>query len=712
MSKNAILEIGVEHLPSRFVGPALQQIGDKTRTMLSEERLRCKTVSTCGTLRRLTVILEGIEEKSDPLEKKTLGPSAKLLKDPNGNFTPQALGFAKSQGVDVEKLEVVTSPKGEVLQACKVIPGEAAAKVLARLFSGLIKSLQFPKNMEWEESRFRFARPIRNLLALHGRKVVPIELAGIRSSNKALGATIGAKPILIEEAGKYAQKLRLNCVLVHYEDRKQALTKAIDHAMKRLKAKVDLDDGLLDEIVYLTEHPVPVVGSFQKEFLGLPKALLTIVLKKQLKFFPVIGERGELLPHLVGVRDGISEGQKEVQEGFERVLEARFNDARFFYERDRKSRLEEKAEKLKGVLFQKGLGTLWDKTERVVACVGSICDVLEAKEIQPNRAAAERIARLAYADLVTEIVKEFPELQGIMGGHYARADGESERVAVGVEEFYYPLSAKSPLSGTLEASIASLAGKIDTLAALFSAGLKPSGSEDPFALRRAGTAIVRIIIEKQLPLDLLALAERSFGSIAPMADFERKLEVLNPKAPQKPISLELIYKDLTEFLWQRFENWFEEIGYAADEIRAVSENGLRDLPRTFKRLAAVHALRPNQEFLTLASTFKRAANILKQAKNGAESHNVDATLFDEEGEKSLHEAIERVQGSVSERLAREEFEDALKELLALKPFVDKFFDTVRVMDAAETVKTNRLALLGRLVRLFKSVADLSTLQAS
>lgn len=712
MSKNAILEIGVEHLPSRFVAPALRQLESNGRSLLSQERLRCKNVWACGTLRRLTVILEGVEEKSDPLEKRALGPAARLLKDEKGNFTPQALGFAKSQGVDVEDLQIVASPKGDVLQASKVIPGEAAGKVLTRLFPDLIKSLQFPKNMEWEESRLRFARPIRNLLALHGRKVVPFELAGVRSSNKALGAAIGAKPVVIDEAGKYVHKLRLQCVLVQYEDRKSSLTKAIDHAMRRLKAKVDLDEALLEEILYLTEHPVPIIGNFQKEFLGLPKALLTTVLKKQLKFFPVINEKGALEPHLVGVRDGISEGQKEVQEGFERVLEARFNDARFFYERDRKTPLEQKAEKLKGVLFQKGLGTLWDKAERVATTTGWICDALEAKGLEPNRAATERIARLAYTDLVTEVVKEFPELQGIMGGHYARADGEDERVAIGVEEFYYPLGAKSPLPATLEGAVASLAGKLDTLTALFSAGLKPSGSEDPFALRRAGTAIVRIVLEKQMPIDLLDLVEKSFGAIAPLADFERKIEALNPKTPQKTVSLEIIYKDLNEFLWQRFESWFEELGYGSDEIKAVAENGLRDLPRTFKRLAAVHALRANQEFVTLAGTFKRASNILKQAKNGSESHDVDVALMAQDGEKSLHEAMERVRSSVRSRVEQDDFEEALKALIALKPFVDKFFETVRVMDAEESVKLNRLALLNQLVRLFKSVADISTIQSA
>jgi glycyl-tRNA synthetase beta chain len=298
-----------------------------------------------------------------------------------------------------------------------------------------------------------------------------------------------------------------------------------------------------------------------------------------------------------------------------------------------------------------------------------------------------------------------------MGGHYARADGEPERVAVGVEEFYHPVGAKTPLPTTVEGTLVSFAGKIDTLAALFSLGLNPSGSEDPFALRRAGTATIRMILEKQLQINLMDLIEWSYGMIAPLSDFERKLNAIDPKKPHKTLNLELVYKDLKDFLWLRAQNWFQELGYATDEIQAVSENALGDLLKTFKRLTAVHALRANPEFVTLAGTFKRAANILKQAKSDANGNRVDAALLSHDGEKSLHQAMGRVEGSLKQRVDREEFEEALKELLALKPFVDRFFDTVRVMDAEESVKRNRLALLGDLVHLFKSVADISTIQS-
>lgn len=696
--KDVLLEIGVEHLPARFVAPALAQLSAKAQAALKEERLPFTGVETYGTLRRLTLVIKGVAEKSESIEKTVLGPPARLLKDEKGAFTPQAAGFARNCGLKPEQLTVADSAKGPVLQAKTVIRGEAAIMVLSKILPGLITGLEFAKNMEWEPSRLRFARPIRNLLALYGSRVIAFELAGVRSSSKALGPSIGARPVPMGDGKAYVKKLRNLCILVDVAERKRALLRSLEQTAAKAKAAVDLDPALIDETVFLTEHPTPVLGRFDRDFLQLPQALLTTVLKKQLKFFPLLESNGVLAAHFIGVRDGASEGQKEVQDGFERVLEARFNDARFFHQRDLSHKLEDNVEKLKKVAYQRGLGSMWDKTQRVSQLSTWLCGVLRRRGLQFEQEPVESIARLAYADLVSEVVKEFPELQGSMGGHYAQKEGLGDRVSKGLAEFYYPLAAKSPVPSLLEGCVTSLAAKLDTLAALFAAGLKPSGSEDPFALRRAATGAVRIILEKQLPLDLRECIAQAMSLVPPIEGM--KLE------------RGAVEKDLADFLWQRAEAWLGELGYPADEIKAVEEGGVDDMPRAFKRLAAVHALRSNAEFVQLSAAFKRAANILKQAGNGSADKEIDGALISQDGESSLYQEMARIESSIRAQVGSDDFENALRELVTLKPFVDRFFDTVRVMDAEEKVKANRIALLGRLVRLFKSVADISRIQSS
>lgn len=714
--KSLLLEIGTEHMPARFIQPALDQLQKALEERLKAERLKFASARAYGTPRRLAILVKGVAEKSEAAEKVATGPSAKLLKNEKGEFTPQANGFARAQGVLPEDLRVVQSPKGEVLEARRVIPGEPAPKVLARALPEVIGRLQFPKGLEWESSRFRFGRPIRSLVALFGKRIVPFQVAGVRSSAKTFGLGLPSRPVTVADADRYVALLRDKCVLVDPEERREALSKALDQAVKRTGASIDKDPGLLEETVFLTEHPVPVPGRFKVSFLELPKDLLTTVMKKQLKFFPLVKADGTLEPGFVAVRDGISEGQALVQEGYERVLTARFSDAHFFHGRDLETKLEAKLERLGKISFGKGLGSMHDKSERVVALAEAlfqhVSPLLDLQQLGvDDLERAKRIAKLAYADLATEVVKEFPELQGAMGGHYCRKDGEDERVAVGVAEFYAPAAAKAPVPGRLDACFASLAGKLDTLAALFMTNEKPSGSEDPFALRRQATGVVRVVLEKQLPLDLdwaVSEAVKRFveqrGKVPADRDAPSRFW---DEAYQKRTACEL-----SGFLWQRVETLFGEMGYAADEVRSVREGGLRNLPRTALRVAAVHALRPDPDFEAIASAFKRASNILKQAKletNGDLQPN--AELFAAEAERALWDMLRVTESDARDKAQAQRFEDALRELVGLKPAVDKFFDDVLVMDPNEAVKRNRLALLSRLVHVCKVVADISQIQA-
>ncbi|MBI4387321.1 MAG: glycine--tRNA ligase subunit beta [Elusimicrobia bacterium] len=703
----ALLEIGTEHLPARFVSPGLSQMSASAARLLQDDRLPCAEIKVYGTLRRLALHLLGLSRHSNALERTLTGPPAGLLKDSQGNFTAQAAGFAKAQGVRPEELETVRGPKGEVLAVRRVTPGEPAIQVLSRVFPAIIRGLEFAKNMEWEGSRFQFARPIRSITALYGERIVPFSLAGISSGNKTQGAAIGSDKIRIASPAGYVGSLRDHCILVDTEERRGALSKTLDGALRASPGvRLEKDSGLLDELVYLTEHPVAVGGRFSRDFLGLPPFLLTTVLKKQLKFFPLQEAAGKLFPGFIGIRDGVSEAQDTVREGYERVLEARLCDARFYFDRDRRSSLRAKTDALRRAAFQRDMGSMHDKMERTVELAIWICGALWRKRLPLDLGCVEAIARLAYADLVTEIVGEFPELQGSSGGYYARLDGEEERVALGIEEFHYPLSSRSPLPTHLEGSVVALAGKMDSLAALFLAGHRPTGSEDPFALRRAGTGIVRIVLEKQLPISLPQLAAQARRLIEKGgAPSENRKAASYPGAGH-------FEADLREFLWQRAQACFQESGYPMDEIRSVEEGGLDHLAVTFKRLAALSALRAHEDFGELVTAFKRAANILRQAGPALVSDlsEVDRNLVTAEAELSLFEALGRAEKSLFEKLNRDEYERALRELIKLRPFVDRFFESVRVMDCEEAVKRNRLALLLKLASLFKSVADISQLQ--
>ncbi|TBR18176.1 glycine--tRNA ligase subunit beta [bacterium] len=699
--KNALLEIQVETLPARFIAPALKQLEEKGAALLNERRLAFKSLKAHGTPMRLALVVEGLPEKSLPQDLEVVGPPARLWKDAAGAFTKQAEGFAKAQGVDAGDLVVVQSPKGEVLAVKKTLPGEPTPKVLSEVFPALVKALEFPKTLVWEENKFRFGRPLRGLCALYGRKPLRFSVAGVKSSAKTRGlAALGAKPLTVTAPEKYAALLRDRCVLVDVDERRKALRKTLEGAAKRSRGKLDEDADLLEQTLFLVEHPVAVLARFDAAYLELPAALLSMVMKKQLMFFPILAG-GMHTGEFVGVRDGVSEGQKEVQTGFERVIAARLADARFFSGRDKETPLAKHAEKLARVSFQKGLGSMADKTARVQALAAHLSEEL-LQDHEVNGAAVETAARFAYADLVTGVVGEFPELQGLMGGEYARHEGLGETVALALQEFYQPSAAKGPLPVHLEGCLVSLAGKLDSVVAMLAGGFKPSGSEDPFGLRRLGNGIVRIVLEKQLAVDLEAAVDKAL----------EVLDAHNSDAQKSVPARASARAEAVEFLWQRVETLLGEKGYRPDELKAVKAGGLKNLASTFLRLAAVHALRPDPDFVPVAAAFKRATNILKQAGIQAQgAGDVAPDLFAVEAERVLFGAVCRIEGDLREKVAQGDYEPALRTLVGLKPEVDRFFNDVMVMVDDAALKTNRLALLARLARLFTAVADISHIQA-
>lgn len=695
-SRDLLFEIGVEELPARFVPDALAALSAQAKAAFDAAGLEFRSHQTLGTPRRLALLVLGLANGSKERVQEFFGPPVAQSKDPEGNWTPAAQGFARSQSTTPEKLETRQTEKGERLCFVRREAGVAAAALLPELLTGLIRKLPFPKNMVWEESRISFARPIRWLVAVHGAELVKLEIAGVKSGKKTFGLRAQDKKPFDVSAESYVKTLRNKLVIVDPAERRGLIEKQIAQTVKPVHGRVPLEEygALLDEVVHLVEHPVAILGHFDARYLRLPAEVLVTSMKKHQKFFPVMGAEG-LLAHFVGIRNGISIDQAVVREGYERVLAARLSDAAFFFEQDRKTRLEEKAPLLKGVLFQKDLGSVWDKAERVQNLAGALAKRLGFDDDATSRAV--RIVRLSKADLVTAMVGEFPELQGVMGRLYAEKDGEHPDVARGVEEHYWPLTAEGNVPAAPAPALAALADKFDSLTGYFRIGITPSGSQDPYGLRRAAVGVLRILAQHRWRLSL-----RETLGAAVIGMPEKKTEDPNKAA-----------EALLDFLKQRWVTLMEAKGYRFDEVQAAASghDGFDDPVDAESRLKALSEVRRHPDFEPLATAFKRAANILRQAKqkNIAFPSEPAAPALREAAEKDLFDKLQELSRAQNDA-AGGHYVEALKSLVSLREPVDAFFAGVMVMDQDESVRANRLALLSTVVRRFKRVADLSQLQ--
>ena len=678
---NALLQIGTEHLPARFLRPALQQLKENAVSILAENRLKYSALETYGTYKKLVLEIKDLAPVSEDISKEVKGPPAKLLKDAAGNFTPQAAGFAAKNDIKPEQLIVKETEKGPFIYADIKIKGIKTEKLLSVIFPELIKSLNFAKNMVWEDTAFRFARPIRSIIALYGSKIIKFEIAGVKASNKAYGlSSFKQTPIIIKnpESYKDALKNQIRPILVDLEERKKALLRSIEGCTKVLGYQADLDEDLINETVNFTEHPIALAGDMALSFMKLPKKLLTTVLKTQIKMFPVVDKKGELQPHFIAVRDGVSVNQEEVKTGFKNVMTARLTDAVFFFENDLKTGLDKMREKLKNINFIDGMGTMEDKTNRIIALTSAL-----AKELNLNAKDTEnakQAAAYAYADLASSTVYEFTELQGYMGAVYAQKEGRNPDVCTALEEFYLPLSANSELPKTTIGSLVSLAGKLDTLAANFKVGQVPSGSQDPFALRRQAMGAVRIILANNWPLSISKIAELA-GKNLPESENNRLAE-------------------LPEFLWQRLQNILEEKQIPEDIISAVKNF---DKPLNIVIVNA-EILKEELQSATLqavAEAAKRVVNILKQAPQNLPQLNT--ALLKENGEIALNKAVDSLPKT-------DNFRSELKNLAALKQTLEDFFATIMVNVKEEELKLNRLALLKKVKTVLLNSAALDNLK--
>lgn len=656
MSLPFLLEIGVEEVPDWMIEPALESMRDLFGTILAEHRLGGAVTSTDATPRRLVLQAGGLLPAQPDENRAVSGP-------PVASGAGPAQGFAKKMGVGVDQLRKVQGPKGEVWSFEKHVPGRATADVLAEALPGLITKIPFPKTMYWTgKGGPRFIRPIRWMVALLGDNVVSFELAGVRSGNVTSGhRVLGAASVPVT-IGNFADQLRANGVILSAAERRERITAA-------LGPDVAVDEALLNTLVYLTEFPTPIRGSFDASYLQLPREILVTVMRHHQRYFSVMKD-GELAPEFVAVMNTDSDPQGLVRLGNERVLRARFNDARFFWDVDQQRRLADRLEDLKNVTFQAKLGSYYEKVERTVALLKQI-----AGPLQINVNAATRAAQLAKADLTTEMVKEFTELQGVVGGLYAREQGEPAEVWRAIYEHYKPVSMEDSIPSTPTGQAIALADKCDTLRGCFDIGLIPTGSRDPFALRRAAQGVVRIVVEGRLRLKMTAL----------LGD--------NPQ--------------LREFMADRIRYYFRDVrGFNYDEVNAVLAAGADDLVDIEQRLEAIRDVRPSANFEPLAASFKRISNILKQA-NFTASGTVAVDLLEAGPESDLHSEFLRVRDAVFTQRRSGDFAGALRSIASIRPRVDLFFDKVLVNAPEERIRHNRLTLLSSLLSEFSTIADFS-----
>jgi len=703
-----LLEIGCEEIPARVIDAASLDLRERVQKLLAQERLSATgTIFSLDSPRRLSVLAEGVPVAQPDVTDQVTGPSANVaFKD--GQPTAAAHAFARKAGVDVSQLERVTTSKGEYLAAKITKKGRPATEVLSELLPKEINSIYWPKNMYWRKPSEKFVRPVRWLVALLGSEVIPLEFDGVRAGNETRGHRILAEgQIVISRAGSvYVEALRAAKVLARGE-REHQIRKALDAATRTIAgARWREDKALLDNVVNLTELPSVVLGSFDREFLGLPEEVLVTVMRDHQKYFAVEDASGKLLPYFLAVLNTDGDPRGIIRHGHERVLRARFNDARFFWQTDQKHPLRERTTWLKNVTFQKDLGTYYEKTKRVQRLCSWLCEIIRHSGMQVRPGIVHKAASLAKTDLTAELVKEFTELQGIVGGLYASVqeldsgmpDATRQAIAQAIYDHYKPESTEDAVPRSIEGAVLSIADKADSIAGMFALGLQPTGSKDPFALRRQANGIVKTIAEKKLPLSLTEL-------------FADAREVYRGSAAERKFSGDVDYATAVRtFFRERLEFYLRDVlGFKYDVVNAVLAAGSDDVVDVIARAEAVTKVRPSADFESISIAFKRIKNILRQAEETRSrlAPAIDVDALQETVEKELAAQIPQTAEVVDALRIKRNYEPALIEISKLRPIVDRFFDKAMVMVDDERVRANRLALLQSLLKEFSTIADFS-----
>lgn len=714
-----LLEIGSEELPWQMIQPAMAQLAELMAGLLANHRLSHDRIQTFGTPRRLAVLVQGLASRQTSILREALGPSKAVAFDAQGQPTKAAEGFAKSQGVDVGELETRETPKGVYLCAVKRENGLPAATVLTERLPGLLQRLTFPKTMRWNASGVRYPRPIRWLVALAGGKALSFDFAGVRSGGRSWGHRFladgksgeASKGIRISRPEMYETTLAGSGVVGNPVGRRDVLAGQLERLARSVKGRVYQAnyEELLDQAVFSLECPNVVCGAFDQAYLSVPQEVLIASMAEHQGFFPVVNRKGELLPRFFAPTNMELRNMDLIRVGNERVLAARLADARYFFDDDRKVKLADRVSDLNGVVFHKKLGSLYQKTERMVALSGILADAAGFPDVKES---CQRAARLSKADLVTGMVGEFPALQGVVGEHYAAHDGESVEVCRAIGECYRPRTPDDVIPETTVGQLLSLADRLDTLAAFFHAGIVPSGSEDPFGLRRSAFGVIRIVIEAGLNLnvaDVLRQAEQRL--------VEQGIKAGGHTGPQTgghidPQTGGHIGPPLRQFLEERLRYYGRTgPGFREDVMESVLAHAgdaacnLRDL---FLRMDALQAITSQQDFESLIVGFKRAHRIVE--KEAWTAKTVDVGLLTHSTERTLRQAVETARRGVGHSLEAHDYHGALSQLIGLKTPIDQFFDGVLVNAPETEVRANRLSLLRQVDDLFSAFGDLSQIQ--
>jgi len=695
-----VLEVGTEEIPARFLPGAIEQLEARGRTLLDEILLGAQEVIAYATPRRLVLLATGVAERQPDREIDVKGPARKAAFDPDGRPTKAAEGFARSQGVAPLDLAIRSTAGGEYVFAHKHVPGRAAEDVLGEALPGLITSLEWPKLMRWGAHELRFVRPIKWLLAIYRGTVIRFSLDGVTSGRETFGHRfLHPGPLSVATAADYLPVVRLGQVIVDPAERRAQIVAQIRAVAAKADGRALEDPDLLTEVTHLVEHPTALLGRFAPEYLGLPTEVLVTTMKHHQRYFPVLDDQGRLAPLFITVRNGDDFAIDVVRAGNERVLGARLADAKFFYDEDLKRPLADRVVELDGVAFEERLGTMGDKTRRLEALVTDVLGLAEpaVSRAEPTLSQADpglveivrRAAHLAKADLVTGMVREFPELQGRMGEVYAGRSGEPPEVARAIGEQYRPAFAGDQVPATTAGKVLALADKIDTLAAAFGIGLFPTGSQDPHGLRRAAQGVIAILLEAEFRVSLDRLVERAFAHLGGLAT----------KAAEGRAAL-------MDFLRGRIAGAMAEAGLRYDVVEATLAAGFADPADAFERARALAIVRDEEAFADVVTAFTRAANLA--GKTGAD-RPVDPALFEHDAERRLFEAYGSVAAEALALQREGRYADFLRVLSRLRPAVDAFFEAVMVMVDDRRVRENRLNLLRLVSALAIRVADLSKL---
>jgi glycyl-tRNA synthetase beta chain len=690
MAKELILEIGTEEIPTGFMEPAFEHLRKSITEGLAAQGVAHGEVITTGTPRRLVCCVKGLADKTADVTEEILGPAKRIAFDEEGKPTKAAEGFARGNKAKVKDLKVVKTEKGEYICVRRTTKGKDVMPVLKELLPRVVDSIPFAKSMRWGDYDVRFARPVHWIVAVLGGKVIPFSYGTVKSGDRSRGHRfLARKEFKVTSYAKYLKDAKAHHIVVNHEERKATIRRQVSQLAKRHGGQVLEDEKLLEEVTFLVEEPSAVLGTFDKRFLRLPDEVLITSMRSHQRYFALVDGKGKLMPCFITVNNTKAKRPKEVARGNEYVLRARLADADFFYIEDQKKPLEHFVEALKEVIYQSKLGTSYEKVERFEKVANWLVEKVDGDKKARH---VSRVAWLSKADLETQMVYEFPELQGHMGREYARLKGEPKEVYQGVYEHYLPKFVGDELPKTFSGAVVSVADKIDTICGNFGIGVTPTSAGDPYGQRRQGAAVISIILNKKFRVSLKNLVQETIRHLGDKVE----------------LPADRVARDILEFLKGRFAFLMtQQKGLKQDTVDSVLALGFDDVVDAAQRVEALSVWRRRKDFNALANTFKRVIRIIEgQGKPGP----VDKVLLSEPAESKLYKQARDVGATVERAVKAGKYKDALAELAKLGPTINAFFDEVLVMAEDQKVRANRISLLGQVAGLFSKLADFGQLQ--